>query len=338
LNEEGDKISALLEDAMNTIHNFHEIITISALQVYHSVVLFMPNCQLYDLPSTRISNSMSRLLSPRPARWGLESEPLPEGGTDRITPVAFSPDGSLIVTSNRTDYTLLVRNTSSGNIVLNLKGHQYPVISAAFSHDGSRIVSGSRDCTVRIWDATTGAILQTFEGHRKRVTSVAFSPDNLRVVSGGGDGDSTVRVWDIKSGSLVGAPLEGHAKRVTAVSFSSDGSRVISGSDDGTTRAWDTNTGKYASVMHQRHETSSPSAGYSTIFRFDENTGWLLLVNASNTMPIRLCWIPNDIRPGRSGFVSYKSKVAMGSNKGIVTILDFSSHQHAAGSQDHVDS
>ncbi|KAK6966365.1 WD40 repeat-like protein, partial [Favolaschia claudopus] len=47
------------------------------------------------------------------------------------------------------------------------------VTSVAFSPDGSRVVSGSRDQTVRIWDASAGAAW---------ATSVAFSPNSSRVV------------------------------------------------------------------------------------------------------------------------------------------------------------
>jgi WD40 repeat protein len=37
-----------------------------------------------------------------------------------------------------------------------LQGHQEAVNSAAYSADGSRIVSASRDGTVRQWDAKSG--------------------------------------------------------------------------------------------------------------------------------------------------------------------------------------
>jgi WD40 repeat protein len=37
-----------------------------------------------------------------------------------------------------------------------LRGHEGSVFSAAFSPDGSRIVTTSDDETARIWDAATG--------------------------------------------------------------------------------------------------------------------------------------------------------------------------------------
>jgi WD40 repeat protein len=37
-----------------------------------------------------------------------------------------------------------------------LEGHSWSVLSVAFSNDGSRVVSGSRDNTIRIWDVEAG--------------------------------------------------------------------------------------------------------------------------------------------------------------------------------------
>ena len=68
------------------------------------------------------------------------------------------------------------------------------ILSVAFSPDGTKIVSGSRDNTVRVWDAVTSTLSNTLEGHFDRVTSVAFSPDGTKIVSG--SRDTTVRVWD----------------------------------------------------------------------------------------------------------------------------------------------
>ena len=43
-------------------------------------------------------------------------------------------------------------------------GHKHSVSSIAFSPDGTRVVTGSRDKTVKIWDARTGAEVSGFSG------------------------------------------------------------------------------------------------------------------------------------------------------------------------------
>jgi hypothetical protein len=66
--------------------------------------------------------------------------------------------------------------------------------TAAFSPDGSRIVTSSWDKTARIWDAATAEEIAVLRGHEDRVTSAAFSPDGSRIVTA--SGDKTARIWD----------------------------------------------------------------------------------------------------------------------------------------------
>ena len=76
--------------------------------------------------------------------------------------------------------------------------HTDGVSSVAFSPDGKRIASGSKDKTVKVWDAETGQEVLTLKGHPNWVTSVAFSPDGKRIVSG--CPANTVKVWDAETG------------------------------------------------------------------------------------------------------------------------------------------
>ena len=69
------------------------------------------------------------------------------------------------------------------------------VNSAAFSPDGTRVVTASDDKTARVWDAKTGAALATLSGHTNAVLSAAFSPDGTRVVTV--SEDKTARIWQL---------------------------------------------------------------------------------------------------------------------------------------------
>jgi WD40 repeat protein len=159
------------------------------------------------------------------------------GHSKLVTSVAFSPDGTRIVSGSQ-DTTAKVWDASSGQETLTLEGHSYPVMSVAFSPDGTRIVSGSHDETVKVWDASSGQEF-TLKGHTGWVTSVAFSPDGTRIVSG--SEDRTLKVWEALSGQET-LTLKGHSYPVTSVAFSPDGRRIASGGGDyanGEIKVWD---------------------------------------------------------------------------------------------------
>jgi WD40 repeat protein len=86
-----------------------------------------------------------------------------------------------------------LRRLATGE-VLNLKGHSGPVTCLAFTADGSRMVSGSKDKTLRIWDPITGRETYFLKGHQSAVTSVVFSADGHRLASAGEDGE--IKIWD----------------------------------------------------------------------------------------------------------------------------------------------
>jgi WD40 repeat protein len=147
--------------------------------------------------------------------------------------VAFSPDGSKII-SGSNDKTIRVWDASTGiEIVPPIRGHDDSILSVAFSPDGSKIISGSADKTIRLWDASTGVeMLPPLRGHGDFISSVAFSPDGSKIISG--SHDKTIRVWDANTGIEMLPPLRGHDSWVYSVAFSPDGSKIISGSHDKT--------------------------------------------------------------------------------------------------------
>jgi TIR domain/WD domain, G-beta repeat len=117
-----------------------------------------------------------------------------------------------------------------------LTGHDSRVFSAAFSPDGSRIVTASSDKTARMWDAATAKEIAVLRGHENSVLSAAFSPDRSRIVTA--SFDRTARIWDAATAKEI-AVLRGHENFVLSAAFSPDGSRIVTASDDETARIWD---------------------------------------------------------------------------------------------------
>src|SRR6202035_182913 len=85
--------------------------------------------------------------------------------------------------------------------------HKEEVSDAAFSPDGTAIVTASRwDSTARIWDAAPGKEITIL--HVESAGAAAFSPDASRIVSASGfnfkddfmedryASDNIARIWD----------------------------------------------------------------------------------------------------------------------------------------------
>jgi WD40 repeat protein/serine/threonine protein kinase len=125
--------------------------------------------------------------------------------------------------------------------LVHLWHHGHEVEHAAFSPDGRRVVTTSKDRTARVWDTDTGEAVIPPLRHGNIVFKAAFSPDGRRLVTA--SHDATARVWDARSGQPV-SPALPHKSAVQEAAFSPDGRRVVTASSDGTARVWDAATGQ----------------------------------------------------------------------------------------------
>jgi WD40 repeat protein/serine/threonine protein kinase len=142
-----------------------------------------------------------------------------------------------------------------------LRGHAGVVTRVAFSPDGKRIMSASREGssiygTIKLWDVSTRQEVRTLRGPTGEIFTLALSPDGKWLAcpikeskEATSDGRTffqivgTVRVWDTMTGQEV-HNLQGHTKEVVAVAYSPDGKHIISLGADGTLRTWDAATGR----------------------------------------------------------------------------------------------
>jgi WD40 repeat protein len=129
--------------------------------------------------------------------------------------------------------------------VATLAGHTTYVRSAAFSPDGSVLVSASEDDTLIRWNPTTGERLHTWRhGHTDSDTPLVLSPGGTVLASGVQDG--TVKLWDTERGELFHTlrDLDG---RVRGLAFSPDGTTLAGweNGDSGQVAVWDVATGEH---------------------------------------------------------------------------------------------
>jgi WD40 repeat protein/tetratricopeptide (TPR) repeat protein len=176
------------------------------------------------------------------------------GGSVGVMSVAFSPDGSRIVTGGstgeRSTGEASVWDARTGAELLELKGHTGLVLSAAFSPDGQRIITGSQDGTAKVWDAQTGTPRLELEGIKGTIQSAAVSPDGKWIVTGGGgfQKPGAATIWDARTG-MPKLAIHGFKAIVHCVALSPDSKRIVTGGGDPFQKfveatVWDARTGE----------------------------------------------------------------------------------------------
>ncbi|MFH1746637.1 MAG: PKD domain-containing protein [Planctomycetota bacterium] len=189
------------------------------------------------------------------------------GHADRVSAVAYSPDGIFILTGSR-DGTIRLYEAASGDLLRSPDGGiSGAVTSLAFSPDGETYVYGVNDGSVALRNTISGSILRDFAGHPLGVNAVAFSPDGERVVSG--SDDATAIVWDVASAEIVqtldgSGEGDGHEFAVTSVAFSSNSSNsVLTGSVDQTAKLWRVQDGAVLYTYADEHTNAVTSVAFS---------------------------------------------------------------------------
>ncbi|MCI0339693.1 MAG: WD40 repeat domain-containing protein [Planctomycetales bacterium] len=148
--------------------------------------------------------------------------------------------------------------------LLSLEGHAGAITAVAFSPDGRRLATVSRDRTARVWDLATGArVLTLKEGQLTDLRDVAFSPDGALLAVTGWDNthhqQHSVRLLSLSDGTLVRS-LRGHGGGqggINSVAFSRDGRFLVTAANDQTARIWNVDPGEAVWVLggHDRWVT-----------------------------------------------------------------------------------
>ena len=157
----------------------------------------------------------------------------PEGS--EIFDLAFSPDGSILVSAGQEGTVVRWRLTDSEPAAEPLHddksqtAHRRGVYGVAFSSDGKIVASGSGDQTIRFWNAETGQAMNTsFAGYGQAIYSLAFRPQkrNPTGVLLGGAATGALTMWEpMQEQSILSTQL-GFNAWVTRVSYDHAGGKM----------------------------------------------------------------------------------------------------------------
>ncbi len=173
--------------------------------------------------------------------WAVEPIRVVKGHGDYwVHSCAFSPDGRHFLSGADDDHTLRLWDVKTCNDLRTFKGHTGQPDSCTFTSDGSRIVSGARDCLVILWDANSGKRLKVYNGHSANVNKCCFSPDETRMISC--SDDRLVIVWDVESGKKI--TILKHESSVEDCAFSPDGATILTAPFETRLKLWDAQNGR----------------------------------------------------------------------------------------------
>jgi WD40 repeat protein len=159
----------------------------------------------------------------------------------------LSPDGRLILAVPRRGEPAIICDASTGAPLRQL---QFSPISAAFSADGTRLVTTDSQNMARVWDVTAEEFARPvpLKGvwppdkpvpatapHRSAASCCAIRADASLIATG--SDDTTARVWDAETGEAVSPPLK-HTDRVIFVGFREGGNQLVTVSADAVIRLW----------------------------------------------------------------------------------------------------
>jgi WD40 repeat protein len=214
--------------------------------------------------------------APRYVRSFSELTPLADQ-SEAIQAVAFSPDGTLLAASDKSQTTslghtstalvatLAIWRVSSGGTVApptDLGGGNSLNGSAvvAFSRDGKRLAATLLTGGVRIYEPLGGQLVRTLSDPGDDGVSLAFGPKGILAE---GTIGGTVELWRPATGKrVVASPLLADSVAITSVAFDPTGRRfATAGSGDGTIKVWFT-----GGLQQEAKLTSDPDATSAAAF------------------------------------------------------------------------
>ncbi len=165
--------------------------------------------------------------------WSRMADVYGEPGS--VESAEFSPDGNLIVTGTKFDFTVRLFRTSDGH-ELWMRTLPDEIERVAFTRDGRHVVSVSEDFMMRVFAVDSGELVFDYR-HENGIDGLAASPDGRYMVSGQErvDGIGPARVFDTATWEVVARA--DHPGTLNEIDFTPDG-RFMATVGDKSARIW----------------------------------------------------------------------------------------------------
>ena len=186
-------------------------------------------------------------------RWRLPEGAKARLGKGSIKQIAYSPNGTHLAAAGSAG--IWIYDMAIHHEVALLTESTGRISGAAFSPDGSTIVSGYNDGSILVWNVKTGKRKQALPTEQEWISSVAFSPDGKIIASGGACMEGLcpgITLLDSQTGEQLKS--FGGGDTTLSVCFSPDGKTLASSGDewDSNIRLWDVQTGELLKTLKKR--------------------------------------------------------------------------------------
>ncbi|KAJ0414709.1 hypothetical protein BJY00DRAFT_318549 [Aspergillus carlsbadensis] len=223
-----------------------------------------------------------------------------------------------------------VWDTKTRALVQTLEENSHGVSAAAFSPNGTLMVSGSHGSVVRVWDLSTKSAPHSPQRHGSRITSALLSADGRRLATVS-DNLGGIKIWNMVTGTFEQTLEEPEDNLVEVpssyqhlpVAFSRDGKLFASRCKTGSAQKfliWDVPTGSLVQVANYEYwyARSMTFFGENTLLAFVSPQGPSVLTIATGKRDDIGC----DVSHIGSIAVSPIGEIlALGSLSGLITIL-----------------
>lgn len=235
-------------------------------------------------------------------------------------------DGRVLVAGDDTG-TIQVFDVKSRAILKTWNTHKQPVWTTKFSlTDFTTLLSASDDKTVRLWDLPSSEPTTTFVGHNDYVRSANFMPGTMSNMIVSGSYDSTVKLWDPRTGSNSAVMTFKHAAPVEDVIALPSGTTLLSAAEN-SVNVLDLVAARplHQITNHQKTVTSLSLAsggkrlvtggleGHVKVF---ETTGWNVVFSTKYQSPV----LSVNVIPSSGAFEADDRHLAVGMQSGVLSL------------------